>query len=210
MPIIAINFLRNLLVSILCLFAMTACGVEENAPSSRSSGTGSYAARLIFPADIPRIDAVANALTGIDCKEQGIAVLRFAFFDGADTPLVEDQFPCSAHQAIIKNIGVKIPTLGVYLTCTAMYGSGVPTGMATIPAAALPILSGHLRAVTGYLGAAAGTTLPGAAAHPAARLATSGAYPDFGALASGSDSSLACSADNRARYGRLSKKGSVI
>jgi formylglycine-generating enzyme required for sulfatase activity len=104
MPIIAINFLRNLLVSILCLFAMTACGVEENAPSSRSSGTGSYAARLTFPADIPRIDAVANALTGIDCKEQGIAVLRFAFFDGADTPLVEDQFPCSAHQATIKNI----------------------------------------------------------------------------------------------------------
>jgi formylglycine-generating enzyme required for sulfatase activity len=88
----------------LCLFAMAACGVEENSPASRSKGTGSYVTKLIFPADVPHMDTVANTVSGIDCNKSGISVIRFAFFDAADTYLVDDQFPCSAHHATVGSI----------------------------------------------------------------------------------------------------------
>jgi formylglycine-generating enzyme required for sulfatase activity len=99
-------FFRNLFISTFCLFAMTTCGVGENFFSNRSNGTGSYVAKLNFPADIPQIDTVANALSGINCEAAGISVLRFAFFDAADTPLVNDQFSCSDHHATVAGIPV--------------------------------------------------------------------------------------------------------
>jgi formylglycine-generating enzyme required for sulfatase activity len=50
------------------------------------------------------METIANSLSGIDCNGTGIAVIRFAFFDGADSPLVENQFPCSAHHATVEGI----------------------------------------------------------------------------------------------------------
>ena len=80
-------FFRSLFIGTLGLFVVAACGVDENSSVSRSNGTGSYAAGLFFPADIPRMDTVANALGGINCDANGISVIRFAFFDATDTPL---------------------------------------------------------------------------------------------------------------------------
>jgi formylglycine-generating enzyme required for sulfatase activity len=67
-------------ISLFCLLAMTACGREENSPSGRSNGTGTYAAKLIFPTDIPqKTSAAAQAITGIDCKAANISALEFTF-----------------------------------------------------------------------------------------------------------------------------------
>jgi formylglycine-generating enzyme required for sulfatase activity len=104
MPTFITPFFRDLFISVLCLFTINACGVDENSPAGRSNNTGSYAPSLIFPADIPRSGTVANALSGIDCNETGISVLRFAFYDAADTLFVDDQFPCSDHQATVAGI----------------------------------------------------------------------------------------------------------
>jgi formylglycine-generating enzyme required for sulfatase activity len=97
-------FFRSLFISTLGLLVMTACGVDVNSPVSRSNGTGSYVAGLSFPDDIPLADTVTNALSGINCAANGIAVIRFAFFDATDTHLVDDQFPCSDHQATVAGI----------------------------------------------------------------------------------------------------------
>jgi formylglycine-generating enzyme required for sulfatase activity len=97
-------FFRSLFISTLGLLVMTACGVDVNSPVSRFNGTGSYAASLFFADDIPQMDTVANALSGINCDVNGIAVIRFAFFDATDTHLVDDQFPCSDHQATVAGI----------------------------------------------------------------------------------------------------------
>jgi formylglycine-generating enzyme required for sulfatase activity len=66
--------------------------------------TGAYRAGLVFPDDIPHMDTEANALKGIDCDADGISIIRFAFFDASDSPIVEDQFPCSDHQATVAGI----------------------------------------------------------------------------------------------------------
>jgi formylglycine-generating enzyme required for sulfatase activity len=104
MPTFTNLFFRNLSISLFCLLAMANCSMDENSPSRRSSGTGSYAARLIFPADILRTETTANALSGVDCNETGIEVIRFAFFDATDTSLVANQFPFSAHHATVEGI----------------------------------------------------------------------------------------------------------
>ena len=103
LPVIG-PFVRSLFISTLSLFVMTACGVDANSPASRSNGTGSYAASLFFADDILQMDTVANALSGINCDANGIAVIRLAFFDATDTHLVDDQFPCSNHQATVAGI----------------------------------------------------------------------------------------------------------
>jgi hypothetical protein len=41
---------------------------------------------LFFADDIAQMDTVANALSGINCDANGIAVIRLAFFDATDTP----------------------------------------------------------------------------------------------------------------------------
>ena len=84
--------------------AFTSCGSNNNHADNGGRNTGAYRAHLVFPAELPRMDTVANALKGIDCDAIGIAVIRFAFFDGADAPLVEDQFPCSDHHATVAGI----------------------------------------------------------------------------------------------------------
>jgi hypothetical protein len=66
----------------------------------------------------------------------------------------------------------KIRMLGVFLTCTAMCGSGVPTGMAAIPLAVLPILKVPLQAMTGCSGEVAQVALLGTAA----RLSVTGMF----------------------------------
>jgi hypothetical protein len=59
---------------------------------------------LFFADDIAQMDTVANALSGINCDANGIAVIRLAFFDATDTHLVDDQFPGSDHQATVAGI----------------------------------------------------------------------------------------------------------
>jgi hypothetical protein len=86
------------------LYSITACGIEENSPSNLSNSTGSYVARLVFPDDITRIETKAEVLRGIDCDDYGISVIRFAFYNADDTPLVDDQFPCSNHHATVTGI----------------------------------------------------------------------------------------------------------
>jgi hypothetical protein len=84
---------------------LSSCGLNnENHSNTNGRNSGGYHASLVFPDDIPRMDSVANALRNIDCDKYGIAVIRFAFFDGADSQLVEDQFSCSAHHAVVGGI----------------------------------------------------------------------------------------------------------
>jgi formylglycine-generating enzyme required for sulfatase activity len=81
-------FWRNLFISILCFAALAACGVEHNSPSDRSNGTGSY----------------TTELGDINCNTAGISIVRFVFFNTADTLLVEDQFPCGDHHMTVTDI----------------------------------------------------------------------------------------------------------
>ena len=97
------RIITSLFLTLLLIFF--SCGPNNGRNSGNgSTTTGSYHASLVFPDNITRIETNAKALEGIDCEAEGIAVIRFAFFDAADTPLVDDQFPCSDHHATVAGI----------------------------------------------------------------------------------------------------------
>ena len=115
-------FYRHLVLSLLCLFVVTACGIEEHSPSSRSNGTGSYAARLAFPPDIPRKASSANAVAGgIDCDAAGIAVINCALFAADETLIKKAGWKCSDHGGVVDNIP---PQSGITVVVTAENSSG--------------------------------------------------------------------------------------
>jgi formylglycine-generating enzyme required for sulfatase activity len=122
MPSIKRPFYRHLILSLLCLFVVTACGIEEHSPSSRSNGTGSYAARLAFPPDIPRKASSANAVAGgIDCDAAGIAVINCALFAADETLIKKVGWQCSDHGGVVDNIS---PQSGITVVVTAQNSSG--------------------------------------------------------------------------------------
>ena len=97
------RIITSLFLTLLLIFF--SCGPNNDRNSGNgSTTTGSYHASLVFPDNITRIETNAKALEGIDCEAEGIAVIRFAFFDEVDTPLVDDQFPCSDHHATVAGI----------------------------------------------------------------------------------------------------------
>jgi formylglycine-generating enzyme required for sulfatase activity len=83
---------------IICfLLTMAACGIDENSSSGRSDGTGSYAARLVFPPDIPRKASSANAVAGgIDCDAAGIAIINCALFTIEELNMTFVRIPAGA------------------------------------------------------------------------------------------------------------------
>jgi formylglycine-generating enzyme required for sulfatase activity len=97
------SFDRNLFISMLCLFAMAACGIDDDSHSGRSNGTGSYVAKLIFPADMPRQTSASQAIAGIDCKAANISALEFTFV-AKGTPDGPYGFACLDHEARIAGI----------------------------------------------------------------------------------------------------------
>jgi formylglycine-generating enzyme required for sulfatase activity len=81
-----------------------ACGTNEPHDfKSNKNITGTYQPLLIFPADIPREESTAQALTGIDCEAAQISTLEFSF-TVKDSPYGPYRYACSEHQAYIKEI----------------------------------------------------------------------------------------------------------
>ena len=115
-------FNRHLFFSLLCLITVASCGIDENSPANHFNGTGSYAARLVFPPDIPRTTSFANAIKGgIDCDAAGIAVINCAFFAADGTLIKEAGWQCSDHGGVVENIP---PGSGITVVVTAEDGNG--------------------------------------------------------------------------------------
>jgi formylglycine-generating enzyme required for sulfatase activity len=116
-------FYRNLFLSLLCLFVLFGCGLDETPPADRSDGMGSLALRLIFPPDTPRSSSsVKNAIEGgIDCADLGIATLNCTLFSADNTLITKIGWPCSLHEGVVDNIP---PASGITVKVTAEDNSG--------------------------------------------------------------------------------------
>ena len=96
-----------------CLFyllaftlGVCACGADDTHNSgNQQSATGIYQSVLIFPADIPRKESTAKALTGIDCETAQISTLEFSFTVN-DSPHGPYSYACRDRKAHIKGIPV--------------------------------------------------------------------------------------------------------
>jgi hypothetical protein len=83
-------------------FDICACGTNNTHDFERKqSTTGTYQPVLVFPSDIPREEATAQAITGIDCEAAPISTIEFTFSNSSHGPYV---YACEDHEAHIKGI----------------------------------------------------------------------------------------------------------
>jgi hypothetical protein len=92
-----------------CFLEITACGINEDSSTDSNHGTGTYAARLIFPPEIARIESMAESTNkaiqgGINCAEANIATINCSLFSAGDTPIKEVSWPCSRGEGTISDI----------------------------------------------------------------------------------------------------------
>jgi hypothetical protein len=96
-------------ILIFCFLEITACGINEDFSTDSNHGTGTYAARLIFPPEIPRIEPAAetnaNAIKGgIDCSASNISTIKCSLFSADNRLIKEASWPCSQNEGTLKEI----------------------------------------------------------------------------------------------------------
>ncbi len=104
------NKLLSALLMIGIISSNVACGSLEETTGAQNTGTGSYAARLIIPPDIPRLESntefsLKAVSKGIDCEGYGIETIRCRLFAADGVSIIkENTWPCNQNQGLMDNI----------------------------------------------------------------------------------------------------------
>jgi hypothetical protein len=109
------------------ILAVLGCGNNEDVKNNSKNGFGFYAAILIFPPDIPRLDSTTQSTTkavegGIDCDAANIATINCELFSADNNLIAEEIWPCNQGEGFVKNIP---PGSGITVVVTAKDERGV-------------------------------------------------------------------------------------